>query len=170
MKKLTDSLKEEICRVGFSGPSPEAYGPQYNEHVLRQYDIYIQTLNHNSDTRQKTNTYFLTLNTLLITALGVSFAGNSSFISNGGQLAIPFIGAIFCIIWWAIMYSYKQQAIVKNKIIQCIEDYLPLSLYTAEWDVLKDEHIGVKYYFRKISLLIPWVFFALYFFIIFFSI
>ncbi|PIP86970.1 hypothetical protein COW81_02800 [Candidatus Campbellbacteria bacterium CG22_combo_CG10-13_8_21_14_all_36_13] len=170
MKKLIDSVKEEVCGADLGGVSSVEYGPQYKDHMLKQYDIYIQTLNHNSDTRQKTNTYFLTLNTLLITALGVSFTKETPFISNGGQLSIPFIGIIFCVIWWAIMYSYKQQAIVKNKIIQCVEEYLPLSLYKAEWSILNSKDDKIKYYFPKISLLIPWVFFILYFFIIFFSI
>ncbi|PIP86738.1 hypothetical protein COV42_00730 [Candidatus Campbellbacteria bacterium CG11_big_fil_rev_8_21_14_0_20_44_21] len=146
-----------------------SYGPKFRDHYLKQYQIYVNSIGHTSDARQKFNSYFLTLNTLLLTALGFSFSQEVPFIQNGGQVAIPFIGIMICFIWWAIVFSYKQRSIVKQKIINYVEENLPLSLYGVEWEILKTKHQGFKYHFFRISLLIPWAFILLYVFIIIFS-
>ncbi len=170
MMKKAEKLRNQICETGFTSVPEKEYGPLYKEHLLRQYDIYIKTLNHTSDVKQKVNSFFLTLHTLLITAMGISFTQENPFISNGGQFALPLVGIIICIIWWAIVYSYKQRSIVKTTVVQCVEDYLPLSLYQVEWKMLKSRHGGFRYHFFKISLLIPWVFIILYAFILIFSV
>ena len=54
--KYAESIREEVCNNGFkSTPGPEVYGPQYRDHLLEQYKIYVNTLNHTSDLKQKVN-------------------------------------------------------------------------------------------------------------------
>jgi hypothetical protein len=159
----------EFCRNRLFSNREGEYGSKFRDHYLKQYLKYVESIGHVSDTRQKINSYFLTLNTFLLAALGLSFTQESSFVSGGGEAAIPFVGAMICFIWWAIMYSYKQRGVVKEKILHCMEEKLPLAPYSVEWDVMGAKNSGVKYHFFKISLLIPWVFVLLYLFIIIFS-
>ena len=167
-KRLIDII-EETCKQEMYSSTKEEYGWQYRDHLLKQYEIYVNSLNHTGNLRHKLNSYFLTLNTLLLTAIGVSLYRESIFISGNAGVAIPFVGVIICVIWWAITFSYKQRSIVKLNIIQCIENSLPLAPYKIEWDILKSKQQGTGRYFFGMSLLIPWVFVLLYVFLIFFS-
>jgi len=48
----------------------EKYGDKYIEHLLEQYKIYINSAEKISDRRQKSNEFFLTLNSALVALLG----------------------------------------------------------------------------------------------------
>jgi hypothetical protein len=161
-------MKEGYEKKILSVPEGE-YGKKYREHLLEQYKIYIASLNHTSNLRHKVNSYFLTLHTLFLAAIGASLYKEATFIQGDGQLAIPFIGIIISLIWWAITFTYKQRSIVKLKIVHKIEKLLPLSLYQNEWDILSKKPGSTSYHFFRTSLLIPWVFSLLYVFIILFS-
>lgn len=150
--------------------SEEEYGEKYREHLLEQYKMYIVSLNHTGNLRHKVNSYFLTLNTLFLAAIGASIYRDTNFIKGDGELAIPFIGIIISFIWWSITFTYKQRSLVKLKIVHKIEELLPLSLYKNEWDILSKKPGSASYHFFGTSLLIPWVFALLYLFIIIFSI
>jgi len=167
-RRLVEVIKE-TCRQEMYSIKKEEYGEKYRDHLLEQYKIYVDSLKHTGDLRHKLNSYFLTLNTLLLTAIGASLYREAIFIKGNAGVAIPFVGVIICVIWWAITFSYKQRSIVKLNIIQCIENNLPLAPYKIEWDILRNKQKETGKYFFKMSLLIPWVFVLLYVFLIFFS-
>jgi hypothetical protein len=161
-------MKEVYEKEILSVPKEE-YGEKYRDHLLEQYKTYIVSLNHTSNLRHKVNSYFLTLNTLFLAAIGASIYKGVAFLKGDGELAIPFIGIIISFIWWSITFTYKQRSLVKVKIIHKIEKHLPLSLYQNEWDILNKKPGSITYHFFRTSLLIPWVFALLYLFIILFS-
>jgi len=46
---------------------PQEYGEKYQDHLLEQYKLYVQTSQQVSEKRQNSNNYLLTLNSSLVT-------------------------------------------------------------------------------------------------------
>lgn len=104
------------------------YGEKYNDHFFEQYKIYIEMADRISARRMLANTFFLTLNSALITVLSVT--SREYF----GKTIFPFIMAvILCCVWKKIISSYSQLNSGKFKVIHEIEKHLPLALFEAEW-------------------------------------
>jgi len=141
----------------------ENYGNEYEKHFFEQYRLYIEGAEKISDRRQTANNYFITINTALITLLGLSF--QISFLEGFSWVrsVIAGVGIIICIIFWHLLRSYKQLNTGKFKVIHEIEQHLPLALYDYEWKILGEGRDKKIYYpFSHIELLIPWAFGLIY--------
>lgn len=144
------------------------YGPDYQTHLLEQYKLYLSAVEKISDRRQNANNYFITINTVLISTLGLSFKLTVFENSTWIKALIAFVGIVNCVIFWYLLRAYKQLNTGKFSVIHEIEKYLPLSLYGYEWDILGQGKDTKKYYpFSHIELLIPWVFGIIYALLIF---
>lgn len=153
---------EDIDKKLFASESGK-YGATYTEHLLEQYKIYVESADKISDRRQRTNEFFLGLNTALVALLG--------FIStriDEGQLAIIFgfaavAGIAVCYLWYRILRSYKGLNSGKFAVIHAIENRLPLSLFDTEWEILqRGENRAVYWPFTHIELKVPWIFILIY--------
>jgi len=139
------------------------YGNEYEKHLFEQYQLYIEGAEKISDRRQNANNYFITINTALITLLGLSFQVNFLDSLVWMRSLISGLGIVICIIFWFLLRSYKQLNTGKFKVIHEIEKQLPLALYDYEWKILGEGKDEKKYYpFSHVELLIPWVFGLLY--------
>lgn len=139
------------------------YGSQYKDHLFEQYKLYVESAEKISDRRQNANNYFITINTVLITLLGLSF--QVKFLEYIGWIRslLAIVGIIICIIFWFLLRSYKQLNAGKFKVLHEIEQKLPLALYDYEWKILEEgKNKRVYYPFSHIELLIPWVFGLIY--------
>lgn len=139
------------------------YGNNYREHLFEQYKLYIESVEKTSDRRQHANNYFITINTALISLIGLSFQikifENLAWIKS----ILALVGIIICAVFWYLIRSYKQLNAGKFAVIHEIEKHLPLALYKYEWEVLGEGKDNKKYYpFSHIELLIPWVFGIIY--------
>jgi len=139
------------------------YGNDYKGHLFEQYKIYIEGVEKTSDRRQHANNYFITINTALISLIGLSFQikifENLAWIKS----ILAFVGIIICVIFWFLIRSYKQLNTGKFAVIHEIEKHLPLALYKYEWKILGEGKDNKKYYpFSHIELFIPWVFGIIY--------
>ena len=139
------------------------YGNDYKEHLFEQYKLYVESVEKTSDRRQHANNYFITINTALISLIGLSFQikifENLSWIKS----VLALVGIIICIVFWYLIRSYKQLNTGKFAVIHEVEKYLPLALYKYEWEILGEGKDNKKYYpFSHIELLIPWVFGIIY--------
>jgi hypothetical protein len=155
--------KEEIEKVLFISESAK-YGDKYIEHLLDQYKIYINAAEKISDRRQKTNEFFLGLNTALVALLGfIATKTNQSEI--GLMLGISAIAGItICYLWFRIIASYKGLNSAKFKVIHAIEMRLPLALYDTEWEMLgRGEDKKIYWPFSHIELHVPKIFIIIYF-------
>ncbi|MDD3285544.1 MAG: hypothetical protein PHG95_02840 [Patescibacteria group bacterium] len=140
------------------------YGDNYNEHLLEQYKLYVEGIEKISDRRHNANNYFITVNTAIITLIGLSF--NVDFLKDNSwiRIVIALLGIIISVIFWYLIRAYKQLNTGKFTVIHKIEERMPLSLYSYEWDVLGNGKDNEKYYpFSHIELIIPRVFGILYF-------
>lgn len=139
------------------------YGNDYKSHLFEQYKIYIDGVEKTSDRRQHANNYFITINTALISLIGLSFQikifENLVWIKS----ILAFVGIIICVIFWFLIRSYKQLNTGKFAVIHEIEKHLPLALYKYEWEILGEGKDNKKYYpFSHIELFVPWVFGIIY--------
>ncbi len=139
------------------------YGDDYKNHLFEQYKLYVESIEKTSDRRQHANNYFITINTALISLIGLSFQikifENTAWI----KFILALVGIIICFIFWYLIRSYRQLNTGKFAVIHKIEENLPLALYKYEWEILGEGKDKSKYYpFSHIELLIPWVFGIIY--------
>ena len=58
--------------VGLISNSREAYGESFQEHLLEQYKMYVESSQKVSEKRITTGNYLLTVNSSLLTVFGVA--------------------------------------------------------------------------------------------------
>jgi hypothetical protein len=144
----------------------EEYGDKYQDHLLEQYKLFVETSQHTSEKRQSANNYLLTLNSSLVT-LCVVFL--STFGNHCWNVLIPATGLIVCFIWWSLVDSYKDLNTAKFEVIHELEEQLPVALFRHEWWVCghnrkkRDKPVQDKYIpLTHLERWIPVAFAALY--------
>ena len=119
--------------------TPDNYGDpkQYHDHLLEQYKLYAATAESISARRGLSNTFFLTLHTLIITAIG-TFYENGYHPEPKGIVILPLIAFLtLCWAWWRLNTSYKQLNNAKFRVIDAFEQQLPAHPFvSAEWKML----------------------------------
>ena len=149
----------------------DSYKGDYESHLFEQYKIYIQGIENISERRHSAINYFITINTALISALGLSF--NIEFLSQllAFKIVLSFVGLSVSIVFWYLINSYKQINTGKFKVLHEIESHLPLSLYEYEWEILgRGKNKKVYYPFSHIELLLPCLLGIAYFVLVLFFI
>lgn len=153
---------EDIQKMLFVSAS-DKYGDRYVEHLLEQYKIYVASAEKISDRRQKTNEFFLGLNTALVALLGFVATKMSQ-----GEIAPILVlssiaGVTTCYLWYRIIRSYDGLNDGKFRVIHAIEARLPLALYDTEWEMLDmGEDKEIYWPFTKIERWVPWIFIVIY--------
>lgn len=131
------------------------YGDLYKNHKLEQYKIFVNSAEKVSDRRLNSNKFFITINSLIVTLLGI-FIEKSSFF----MLVISIVGIVISVLWIKSIINYSELNSVKFKIINEIEDDLPLYLYKKEWDILgKNKKYNTL---SKTEKYIPYIFICVY--------
>ncbi len=133
------------------------YPEKYGDHALEQYKLYVEMVDRISSRRQSANTFFVSLNTVMVTFAGYAKSATSaeSFFYFTTSLA----GLVVCCIWYSVIQSYKNLNSAKFKIIHAIENEMPFKLFTAEWEAVghgKDK--SLYHPFTNLELRVPWVF------------
>jgi len=144
--------------------SAEQYGDKYQEHLLEQYKLFVETADKVTERRLNANNYFLTINAFLISLFGVlaNFSNTGPLGSKIWSFLVPVAGFLVCITWMTIIKSFRQLNSGKFKIIHELETVLPAALFDAEWTVL--ERGRGKTYTRTtlVEVLVPRIFTGLY--------
>lgn len=141
----------------------ESHADKYIDHYLEQYRIYLHIFNNTSDRRQKSNEFFLGLNTAIIGMLGYLETKSQSHNESMIFLMAPFVGIGICLCWHRLILSYKQLNRAKFKVIHRLETKLPAALFETEWELLGKGKDMKKY--RPLSSIeknIPIIFIILY--------
>jgi hypothetical protein len=154
---------DKIQKMLFMSAS-DKYGDKYIEHLLEQYKIYIASAEKISDRRQKTNEFFLGLNTALVALLG--FVVMKITQEGIGSILIlsSLAGISICYLWYRIIRSFDGLNEGKFNVIHMIEARLPLALYDTEWEILgRGKNKKIYWPFTRIERWVPWIFIAIYF-------
>lgn len=141
----------------------EEYGELYKAHLFETYKHFIKSSESISERRLKANSFFLTLNSVIIAL--------ASYIKSDGNLTptllIPCIGILIGYIWYRLIRSYKDLNSAKFKVIHEIEQKLPLAVYETEWIYLGEGKDKSKYLkFTSIEQLVPWIFISIHFMVL----
>jgi len=142
------------------------YGKDYKKHLLEQYKLYVEMADKVSSRRSRANTFFLSVNTLLVTAIGVLTELESSFVTLNlwWVLISSFAGVLFSWTWVSTINSYRQLNRGKfDVIIPLIEKKLPLAMFKAEWSYLKSKRGTSRYkQLTVVEVLVPKIFAGIY--------
>jgi hypothetical protein len=138
-------------------------GDLYKEHYFEQYKLYLNSIEHISDRRSRANQYFITINSGILVLIGLVVKHESGY--KGLLLSgLCVFGVIVSIIFYYLINAYKQLNTGKFKILQQIENNLPIELYKQEWEALgKGENKKLYFPFSHIEKIIPIVFGVSYF-------
>ncbi len=139
------------------------YGDQYQDHYFEQYKLYVGSIEKISDRRQQANIYFITLNTALISFIGLTMQIDFLKELFWPRFLLAAVGGGACIVFWHLIRSYKQLNAGKFAVLHKIEERLPLAIYKHEWEVLGEGKNEKKYFpFSHVELYIPIVLGAIY--------
>jgi hypothetical protein len=148
--------------------TPGSYGEpkQYYEHILEIYKLYIGSAQQNSDRRGQANTFFLSINTFLVTAIGFIFVQNER-LEPRWLIIFPLVAVLLlCYFWFRLIQSYQQLNAGKFLVIGALEEHLPARPFVkAEWVALGEGKDPSKYRpLTNTERLIPFFFAILYLF------
>lgn len=123
--------------------------------VLEQYKLYVEMADRVSQRRAWANTFFLSLNTAIITLVGVLWVNGP--VEHPWWLLIP-LGALLgqCIAWYYLVRSYRLLNSAKYEVVGALEERLPASPYwRAEWWALGEGNDRRRYW--PLSHLEQWI-------------
>jgi hypothetical protein len=131
--------------------------------LIEQYKLYVGTANQTSTTRVQANTFFLTLNTLLVGFI----VSMTQFVKQPAvplwMILVCIIGIFLTITWFVLIRAYRDLNSARFQIIQEIETKLPLNLYRREWQIALEER-PKRVYIRQTTIeqMVPYAFGVLY--------
>lgn len=130
------------------------YGKLFHEHLLKQYELYVNTSTDVSSKRLESNKFYLTLNSVIF-----GFASYLTLLNNNLIILLfSVIGFLISIIWFTNISSYKELNSAKFKVIHEMEDFLPASLFRAEEKYYLNKYRGLT----AVEKFIPLIFLILY--------
>ena len=149
-------MDKDVTKILFA-QTEKTYGADYKAHCLEIYKMYVERADAISSRRESANTFFLSVNTVLIGLIGYLDASQVCT-----KLAIGIAGSILCYFWYRLLLSYKGLNTAKFLVIHEIEKKLPLSPYDAEWEFLgRGDNSDCYKPFTHIEIWVPRVFLGL---------
>ncbi|MEV8115144.1 hypothetical protein AB0O69_09665 [Streptomyces xiamenensis] len=131
------------------------------QEVLELYKLAVEMADRVSSRRGAANTYYLSLQTALVTLIGFGMPRLSEspwWVS----LVVALGGVTLSLAWWMQLRSYRTLNMAKFRVIHSLEKHLPVRIFTDEWVVLKSPPSPGR--FRRYAELgtpermVPWVF------------
>ena len=111
----------------------------YQDHILKQYTIFVASTDKVSTRRQQANQFYISLLSGILAILAFTFKENSFQVIDTSfiYLLASSLGLILCYIWAINIRSYRQLNTGKFQVIHNLERKLPFALFDNEWEVLK---------------------------------
>lgn len=119
------------------------------ENIIKQYEILVNSAQEISNQRENTNKFYLTLIAALFSI--------GTYLSTTYNKLIIIILLIFIILigirWKRHLQEYEILNSTKFEIINKLELYLPVKVFTTEWEILKQKnYTGLTKWNKKIPL------------------
>jgi quinol-cytochrome oxidoreductase complex cytochrome b subunit len=143
----------------------KSYGNNYKKHLFMQYKLCVEMADRTSSRRITANNFFLSVNTLLVAAIGALSRLGSNSISYSLLWAIiaSVAGILFCLCWATTIRRYRDLNNAKFNVINAIEKKLPASAFTSEWKYLCQGKNADEYrHLTAVEYWVPMIFAALY--------
>ena len=104
------------------------------ESLLIQYRLFVETSEALVLRRQSVNTFFLSVNSLVLAGAGLLLRdGDSSNVEAVVLIVLALGGASLCFIWRRSITSFQQLSRGKFDVIHELERKLPARMFAAEW-------------------------------------
>ena len=147
---MSNADNEHPVQQLLSNPK-EVYGERFQEHLLEQYKLFVDSSLKVSEKRISTGNYLLTVSSSLMTIFGIA-----STLRVGGRWLsiIPVAGLLVSLTWYSLIRAYKNLNTAKFKVIHELEDYLPVALFRYEWHSCE---LGQGKAYRPITHLERWI-------------
>jgi hypothetical protein len=137
--------------------------------ALEIFKLYHESIEKTADKRQSANSFFLTLNTGILAAVGFLFQKDCASEIKPLYFLLPVAGIICGVFWYKLVHSYRQLNCGKFTVLNMIEETLPLAPFKAEWVVLGSGKDNKKYHqITTIEKWIPSLFIALHSLLLFY--
>ena len=131
--------------------------------ILEQYRLYLQLLDKVSDRRQSANSFFLSINSGLCALMGYMLSKELPPELRPLLWVIPFPGILISYFWSRLVRSYRNLNYAKFRVVEAMEERLPIAPYTAEAIALRKESKGHRYTpLTQLEVWIPRCFIGLY--------
>ena len=132
---MTDREAGKLDDIVFRGRS--ALDQCEFEALIEQYKLFVGTSERLVARRQVVNTFFLSVNTLALSAVGLMAKEvQTSPLVAIGVVAISIAAIVLCVAWKTLVRSYAQLNRGKFAVIDRLEDRLLAALFRAEWAAL----------------------------------
>lgn len=132
--------------------------------VLALYQMAVEMADRVSSRRGLANTFFLTINSALLTVAGLAPDWTSRHQSTFGALVLALAGLILSGAWWTLLRSYRQLNQAKFHVINTIEERFPVTPFMSEWQYLTGTRQRWQRYFElgRVERVVPLVYAAIY--------
>lgn len=139
------TLRESLWNDAVVADTYADAGEHYQSAVLDQYKLCVEMADRISQRRSVTNTFFLTLNTAVLTAVGALWGKRTAGVEV--WLVVPLLALLVqCAAWFWLVRSYRLLNGAKYRVIGLLEERLPASPYwKAEWAALGEGKDWRKY-------------------------
>ncbi len=134
------------------------YGNNFQNHLLEQYKLYVESADKISLRRDSANHFYLALNSALFVINGYL----SSLDKNLIFIVIPLAGIIISYHWLKTINYYSNLNSNKFKIIHQMEKYLPSNPYDYEWSLVGKGNSKIYKPITKVERVTPKVFIGIY--------
>jgi hypothetical protein len=124
--------------------------------LLEIYELLVDMADKVSQRRQNANNFYLSVNTAITGASAYLSVGQNA---AGSIVVISIAGLVVSLLWKRNIDSYKDLNSGKFHVITDLEKALPISPFTAEWNVLQRGKNAKRYRpFHAVEVLVPFVF------------
>lgn len=134
--------------------------------LFGQYQLMVNSTENVVSRRQRMHTFFFSINSLLIGALGTILGTKFEvFVANKIVLVVALcvVGGVIAWSWRQLLISYQKLNSGKFKVINKIEEKLPSAIFNAEWHILGEGNDSKRYNpFTKLEHYVPLIFLLLY--------
>jgi len=134
----------DIFSAGFEEMDPEEQARHKNE-LLDQYKMFQKTSEDLISRRQSVNSFYISVNSALVGLLGVIMGLVEAPVKFYVVFFMCIVGLILDISWANILEAYGTLNSAKMKVINLIEEQLPVALYDVEWRIMSDKLNNKKY-------------------------
>lgn len=141
-----NDVRQDMWSPAADDPYSALPSVSYSSALLEQYKIYVEMADRISARRGLANTFFLTLNSAIFTAIGGFWSVRPH--PKAWVLVFPALVLIAqCLAWFWIVRSYRQLNAAKYAVVGAFEERLPASPYwRAEWKALGEGKDPSRYW------------------------
>jgi hypothetical protein len=144
---MENGISDEEMKSRLFAIDEKTYGANYKKHLLEQYRLCVEMADKNSARRTAANNFFLSANTLLLTATGILSGLGPEFVAFNLWWIIltSLAGILLCWTWSVTIRSYRDLSRAKFRVINAIERKLPAVAFCMEWECLNLKNRTARY-------------------------